>query len=214
MVIFFNLLEWSISLRKSSCWGPSPTTLANHSHPGFSGRTSWEGVIWETWGDLSNNVIRMLLFLWRSSCPPLQPASLGHRLNIPLCVTGLWVWRCVRGSRSWPRRKDTATRVCNTQQASSVDLGQGCMRDKVSSSQLETIQRDHHPERKEGKGLLGRGARSEGLRVCPVGHLWVRGPKDCSSLRGSYNHSLFLINGLESWGEVSWGLQSSQVLSG
>lgn len=58
-----------------------------------------------------------------------------------------------------------ATRVCNTQQASSVDLGQGRMRDKVSSSQLETIHRDHYPEREEGKGLLGSRARSEGLHV-------------------------------------------------
>lgn len=50
-----------------------------------------------------------------------------------------------------------AIRVCNPQHASSVGLGQGRMRDKVSASQLETIHRDHHPQREEGKGLLGAG---------------------------------------------------------
>lgn len=61
-----------------------------------------------------------------------------------------------------------ATRVFNTQQASSVDLGQGCMRDKVNSSQLETIHRDHHPEREEGKkDSLGGGPGGRAC-VCPV----------------------------------------------
>lgn len=148
---------WRFFFRRSSSWEPITGNPCHPLSPWILWKKFFSWVIWGSWNGLCDNTTRMLLFLWKISCPSLHAWILRLSLCfcaspiIPLCLTSLYICeglleglRADLGKKIWPQEAVTHNKLYW------VVMEHGCMRGKVLHSRRLTRGHSghmgHHPE--------------------------------------------------------------------